>query len=80
MKTDRQIQQDVFNELRWEPSVNSASIGVEVRNGVVTLAVWPTLSGAGDRDYQRQIAFSGVRYMTGAKGITDITTIKSAAT
>jgi osmotically-inducible protein OsmY len=79
MKTDRQIQQDVFNELKWEPSVNSASIGVDVRNGVVTLAGWPTFWGAGDRDYHRQNAVSAVRYLTSAKGITDINTIKSAA-
>jgi osmotically-inducible protein OsmY len=38
MKTDKQLQQDVIAELAWEPSVNSAHIGVEVEGGVVTLA------------------------------------------
>ena len=38
MKTDSQIQQDVLAELKWEPSVNAAHIGVEVSDGVVTLA------------------------------------------
>lgn len=38
MKTDKQIQQDVLAELSWEPSVNAAHIGVEVSNGIVTLA------------------------------------------
>lgn len=38
MKTDAQIQQDVIAELKWEPSVNAARIGVEVKNGIVTLA------------------------------------------
>ena len=38
MKTDRQLQQDVSAELEWEPSVHAAHIGVEVREGVVTLA------------------------------------------
>ncbi len=38
MKTDAQLQQDVMAELAWEPSVNAAQIGVEVRDGVVTLA------------------------------------------
>jgi osmotically-inducible protein OsmY len=37
MKTDAQLQQDVIAELKWEPSVNAASIGVAVREGVVTL-------------------------------------------
>jgi len=38
MKTDAQVQHDVAEELHWEPSVNAAGIGVEVKNGVVTLA------------------------------------------
>jgi osmotically-inducible protein OsmY len=38
MKTDAQLQQDVIAELKWEPSVNAAQIGVEVKNGIVTLA------------------------------------------
>jgi len=38
MKTDLQLQQDVMAELEWEPSVHAAQIGVEVRDGVVTLA------------------------------------------
>lgn len=38
MKTDSQLQRDVSTELEWEPSVHAARIGVEVKNGVVTLA------------------------------------------
>jgi osmotically-inducible protein OsmY len=38
MKTDTQLQQDVLAELDWEPSINAAQIGVEVKDGVVTLA------------------------------------------
>ena len=38
MKTDTQLQQDVIAELKWEPSVNAAQIGVEVKDGIVTLA------------------------------------------
>ena len=38
MKSDSQLQQDVMAELKWEPSVHAAQIGVEVKNGVVTLA------------------------------------------
>ena len=38
MKTDSQLQQDVMAELQWEPAVHAAQIGVEVKNGVVTLA------------------------------------------
>jgi osmotically-inducible protein OsmY len=38
MKSDSQLQQDVSAELQWEPSINGARIGVEVSQGVVTLA------------------------------------------
>jgi osmotically-inducible protein OsmY len=38
MKTDSQLQKDVLAELAWEPSVNAAEVGVEVKDGIVTLA------------------------------------------
>jgi osmotically-inducible protein OsmY len=38
MKTDHQLQLDVIAELSWEPSVNAEDIGVEVKDGIVTLA------------------------------------------
>ena len=37
MKIDKQLQQDVLDELVWEPSVDAAEIGVSVENGVVIL-------------------------------------------
>lgn len=37
MKTDAEIQQDVMDELNWEPILNATEIGVAVHNGVVTL-------------------------------------------
>ena len=37
-KTDKQLQHDVTAELAWDPSINAAEIGVEVKDGVVTLA------------------------------------------
>jgi osmotically-inducible protein OsmY len=38
MKTDAQLQQDVIAELKWDPSIDAEQIGVEVKDGVVTLA------------------------------------------
>lgn len=38
MKTDAQLQKDVMAELAWEPAVHATQIGVEVTDGVVTLA------------------------------------------
>lgn len=37
MKTDAQLQQDVMEELKWEPCVTMSDIGVSVTKGVVTL-------------------------------------------
>ena len=36
-RTDTELQRDVLDELKWEPSVNAAHIGVSVKNGIVTL-------------------------------------------
>lgn len=38
MRTDSQIQKDIIDELKWEPSLRDDDIGVAVRDGVVTLA------------------------------------------
>jgi osmotically-inducible protein OsmY len=35
--SDTELQRDVLKELKWEPSVNAAHIGVAVKDGVVTL-------------------------------------------
>jgi osmotically-inducible protein OsmY len=35
--SDIDLQQDVLDELKWEPSVNAAQIGVSAKDGVVTL-------------------------------------------
>ncbi|HXG08191.1 MAG TPA: BON domain-containing protein [Gemmataceae bacterium] len=37
MKTDSELKRDVEDELKWEPSVNEAHIGVSVKDGIVTL-------------------------------------------
>jgi osmotically-inducible protein OsmY len=38
MKTDTELQQDVMNELKWEPTVEAAEIVVAVKDGIVTLS------------------------------------------
>ena len=37
MKTDLQLQRDVLEELKFEPSIREAEIGVAAKDGVVTL-------------------------------------------
>ena len=36
--TDTELQRDVLNELKWEPSVDAAHIGVSAKDGIVTLS------------------------------------------
>lgn len=38
MKTDQQLQQDVMDELKWDPLLTASEIGVSVKNSVVTLS------------------------------------------
>lgn len=37
MKTDAQLKKDVETELEWDPAVDAAGIGVEVKGSIVTL-------------------------------------------
>jgi osmotically-inducible protein OsmY len=36
-KSDAQLQQDVLQELKYEPSINAAEIGVSAKDGIVGL-------------------------------------------
>lgn len=38
MKSDKKIQENVQEELQWEPILNATEIGVAVKDGVVTLS------------------------------------------
>ena len=38
MKTDAELQKHVMDELKWEPTIQAAQIGVAVKDGVVTLS------------------------------------------
>lgn len=65
MKTDVQIQQDVIDQLKWEPVLNSAEIGVSVKNGVVTL------SGIVDTFYKKIIAEQAANKVTGVRAVAE---------
>jgi len=63
MKTDREIQLDVLDELRWEPSVNAADIGVTVKDGIVTL------EGTVDSYAEKWAAEKAVKRLPAVKGL-----------
>jgi osmotically-inducible protein OsmY len=69
MVTDAQLQQDVVAELEWEPAVPATQIGVDVRNGVVTL------SGQLDSYAQKWHAERAVRRLSGVKALTTKLTV-----
>ena len=38
MSTDRQLQQNVIAELGWDAAIDASRLGVEAKNGIVTLS------------------------------------------
>jgi osmotically-inducible protein OsmY len=65
MRPDSQIQQDVVEELRWDPSVGSVEIGVAVKGGVVTL------SGAVDSFAKKYSAIHAAERVAGVRAIAE---------
>jgi osmotically-inducible protein OsmY len=65
MKTDAQLQQDVMNELKWEPTIHAAEIGVAVKYGVVTL------SGSVDSYGKKWAADRAAKRVSGVKSVAE---------
>ncbi|MEN5193264.1 BON domain-containing protein [Sphingobacterium faecium] len=65
MKTDLQIQKDVIDEFKWNPSVNSSEIGVAVKDGVVTL------SGQVDSYLKKVTAENLAKKVAGVKALAE---------
>lgn len=65
MKTDAELQRDVMNELKWEPTIRAAEIGVGVTDGVVTL------SGYVDSFYKKWAAERAATRVFGVKAVAE---------
>lgn len=65
IKTDRQIQQDVQDELKWEPAVNAENIGVAVSDGIVTM------TGNVVNFLEKWAAEQAVGRVSGVKGVAE---------
>jgi osmotically-inducible protein OsmY len=63
MKTDRELQLDVEDELRWEPGVKATDIGITVKDGVVTL------EGTVDSYAEKWAAEEAVKRLSGVKAL-----------
>jgi osmotically-inducible protein OsmY len=69
-KYDSEIQKDVIAELRWDPSVGTAEIGVAVKDGVVTL------SGTVNSFAKKYSAIAAAERVAGVKAIAEELTVK----
>jgi osmotically-inducible protein OsmY len=65
MKTDAELQKHVMDELKWEPTIHAAEIGVAVKNGVVTL------SGSVDSYGKKWAADRAAKRVYGVKAVTE---------
>lgn len=65
MRTDQQIQHDVQEELKWQPFLNAAQIGVGVKDGIVTL------SGTVDSYSKKLAAERAAKTVKGVRAIAE---------
>ena len=70
MKTDMQLRKDMQDELKWEPSIREAEIGVAVKDGVVTL------SGRVDSFAEKYAAQRAAERVSGVRAIADDLEVK----
>ena len=74
MKTDAQLQRDVADELRWEPSIRDNDIGVAAKDGVVTL------TGYVDSYAEKFAAERAAERVSGVKALADDLEVKLPGT
>ncbi len=69
-KTDLQLKQDIEAELRWDPKVNAAQIGISVDRGAVSLM------GTVDNYGQKWAAEDAAKRVSGVRTIAQDLTVK----
>jgi len=69
-KSDKQLQQDVEEELRWDPKVNAAQIGVTVDGGAVSL------TGTVDTYAQKWAAEDATKRVSGVRTMAQDLSVK----
>jgi osmotically-inducible protein OsmY len=70
MKTDAQIREAIHQELKWDPSIRDAEIGVAVKDGVATL------SGNVSTFAQKFAADRAAERVTGVRALADELEVK----
>lgn len=70
MKTDKQLQTDVVEQLQWEPGIHEAEIATAVKSGVVTL------SGHVDSFAEKYAAIRATERLHGVAAVVDELQVK----
>jgi osmotically-inducible protein OsmY len=65
MKTDAALQHDVLEELRWDPRFDAAAIGVQAKDGIITL------SGQVANFAEKSAAVRAAQRVSGVKAVAD---------
>ena len=69
-KSDAKIQEDVMNELQWDPSVTSADINVTAKDGIITLR------GTVPHFYEKTTAEDAAQRVGGVRAVADEMEVK----
>jgi osmotically-inducible protein OsmY len=72
--SDTALQREVLDELRWEPSVNAAHIGVAVKDGVVTL------TGSVESFAEKWVAEEAAKRVYGVRAVANDLEVKLPGT
>lgn len=70
MKSNADLQNDVYEELKWDPRINEGDIGVSVRDGIVTL------SGSIPSYIEKWAAEDATRKVTGVTAVVNKIDVK----
>jgi hypothetical protein len=65
MKSDKDLQHDVMEDLRWDPSIDASKMGVAASDGVVTL------TGAVPSYFQKQAAERIAKRVAGVRAVAN---------
>ena len=69
-KTDMQLKEDIMDELRWDPRVNSAQIGITVDKGAVSLM------GEVDTYAEKWAAEDATKRVSGVRAVAEELAVK----
>ena len=73
MKNNAELQKNVQDAIKWEPSLNAAEIGVTVKDGVVTL------TGVVDSYSKKSEAEDAAKNVAGVKAVVEKIEIKNSS-